>query len=427
MFVFWVFLRKNTIFRLINKIKCSFFWTVANFGFLFFAGTGACLIFVFLNLLSRRMRLNRISILNYKNIEQSDLDFSANVNCLVGKNGMGKTNLLDAIFYLSFCKSASGGLDSSNIFHGADFFMIQGFYENDDNTSTQVSCGVQNGKRKRIKCNDKDCKKISEHVGRIPLVMISPADSLLVTGGSDERRKFMDSVISQYAPQYLNALIRYERALKQRNALLKSEEEPDWGIMDILEDMMDDCAAVIFRERRGFLDTFLPVFQSLYAHLCDVSCENVSIEYVSHGFRGGLKQQLQEGRQKERIVGYTLHGIHKDDLLLSFNGYPLRQEGSQGQTKTYFIALKLAQFLYLKEKGERRTPILLLDDIFDKLDAGRVARIVEYVSGTDFGQIFITDTNREHTDQILAATAKDYRLFTVNNGNIECTYGTKTI
>ena len=373
------------------------------------------------------MQLERISIINYKNIEEAELEFSPNVNCFVGMNGMGKTNLLDAVYYLSFCKSSSSQSDSFNIHHDADFFMIQGIYGGDNGGVDRVNCAVKRGSRKRVKCNDKDCKRFSEHVGRIPLVMISPSDSLLVTGGSEERRKFMDTVISQYEPKYLECLIRYDKALKQRNALLKEENEPDWSIVEILEDMMSDTAGFIFELRRNFVRDFIPIFQRIYNALCNTDRELVDIEYVSHGFRGELKPQLVEGRQRERIIGYTLHGIHKDDLQLNFNGYSIKQEGSQGQTKTYFIAMKLAQFVFLKGKGESRVPILLLDDIFDKLDAGRVGRIIDYVSGDEFGQIFITDTNREHLDCILASTANDYRLFTVKEGKVDNVYGTKEI
>lgn len=373
------------------------------------------------------MQLEQISILNYKNIEQADLDFSANVNCFVGMNGMGKTNLLDAVYYLSFCKSSTTVSDSFNVRHDADFFMIQGTYGGDNGGIDKVNCAVKKGSRKRVKCNDKDCKRFSEHVGRIPLVMISPSDSLLVTGGSEERRKFMDTVISQYEPNYLDCLIRYDKALKQRNALMKEEAEPDWSVVEILEDMMSETAAVIFKERLNFVKDFVPIFQRIYNTLCNTDREVVDIEYVSHGFRGELKPQLVEGRARERIIGYTLHGIHKDELMLKFNGFPIKQEGSQGQTKTYFIAMKLAQFIFLKGKGEHRIPILLLDDIFDKLDAGRVGRIIDYVSGDEFGQIFITDTNREHLDCILEATAKDYRLFTVKDGKVDSIYGTKKI
>lgn len=364
------------------------------------------------------MILEHLSILNYKNIEQAELLLSPHVNCFIGNNGMGKTNVLDAVYYLSFCKSATGQTDAFNIRHEADFMMLQGRYRNLVGEPEVVACGVKRGQRKHFKRNDKEYKRLSEHMGLIPLVMISPADSELITGGSEERRRFMDVVISQYSVPYLEALIRYQKTLQQRNALLKQDEEPDWSLCEVLEEMMSADADVIYRERRAMIAEFLPIFQSTYAALCNVECEEVDIEYVSHGERGELRPILTSWREREHIVGYTLHGPHKDNLELLLNGYNVRREGSQGQKKTFFIAMKLAQFLYLKTKGERQTPILLLDDIFDKLDAGRVASIVSYVSGEAFEQIFITDTNREHLDSILAATTRDYRLFHVEHGNV---------
>ena len=366
------------------------------------------------------MQLKHLSIVNYKNIELAELDFSPNINCFIGSNGMGKTNLLDAIFYLSFCKSAFNPVDSSNIRHDADFFMIQGEYSFDelDGGQESVCCGLKRGSRKRVKCNGKDYRRFSEHVGKIPLVMIAPFDSLLVSGGSDERRKFMDTVISQYDALYLNSIIRYEKALKQRNALLKQEIEPDASVMDVLEEMMSVASSCVHECRKAFVEEFVPIFKDIYGRLCNSSSEMVDIGYESHGFRGDLRPMLVMGREKERIVGYTLHGVHKDELQLLFNGFPVKREGSQGQTKTFFIAMKLAQFVFLRRKGERKIPILLLDDIFDKLDAGRVGKIIEYVLAEDFGQIFITDTNREHLDKILAAMKLDYRIFHVKGGAI---------
>jgi DNA replication and repair protein recF len=251
-------------------------------------------------------------------------------------------------------------------------------------------------------------------------VMLSPSDEQLVTGGSEERRKFMDSVIAQTSPRYLEALIRYGKTLQQRNALLKQEGPLDEGLFDVLESLMDADAAVIYAARSEFVEAFRPIFSALYARLCNAAAEAVDITYESHADRGPLGPLLREGRVREQIVGHTLHGPHKDNLDLLMNGHSVRREASQGQTKTFFIAMKLAQFLYLKNHGERRTPLLLLDDIFDKLDAGRVSCIVDYVSGEDFGQIFITDTNRDHLDRILAATHRDYRLFVVENGRLTC-------
>lgn len=364
------------------------------------------------------MQLKRIHILNYKNVAEAQLAFSPNVNCFVGANGMGKTNVLDSIYYLSFAKSANNANDAFNILHEADFLLLEGEYLDDSGVEENVTCGLQRGQRKRLKRNGKDYKRISEHVGAIPLVMISPSDSALISGGSEERRKFLNAVISQYDSAYLEAVMRYERTLKQRNALLKQEAEPDGGVMSVLEDLMDADSQIIFHKRVAFVEEFVPIFQSLYRRLCSNETEEVDVVYQSHNQRGSLAEQLLRDRAKERVVGYTLHGSHKDELDFLLNGYSVKREASQGQTKTYFIALKLAQFLFLKGKGERRVPLLLLDDIFDKLDAHRVARIVEYVSGDVFGQIFITDTNREHLDQILAATTKEYKLFQVEGGVI---------
>lgn len=375
------------------------------------------------------MILERLSVLNYKNIEQAELQLSPCVNCFIGNNGMGKTNVLDAVYYLSFCKSSVSQQDALIIRHEADFMMIQGTYVNENLGMSEIcdesaenrdiiSCGVKRGQRKRFKRNDKEYKRLAEHLGLIPLVLISPADSALITDGSEERRRFMDVAICQWSVPYTEALMRYQKTLQQRNALLKQEEEPDWNLCSVLEEMMAMDADVIYRARRDMIDEFIPIFQRVYSRLCNNDYEEVDIHYESHGERGPLQPILQSWRERERIVGYTLHGPHKDNLDLLMNGYNVRREGSQGQKKTYFIAMKLAQFLYLKTKGEQRTPILLLDDIFDKLDAGRVACIVDYVSGNDFQQIFITDTNRDHLDSILTATSRDYRLFHVDHGMV---------
>lgn len=364
------------------------------------------------------MILKHLSITNYRNLVMANLDFSPNVNCLVGANGMGKSNVLDAIYYLSFCRGFASAQDAQNLNHDAGFFILEGDYELESGAGQQVCCSLQRGARKRLKVDSKDVKKLSEHVGRIPLVMIAPADSALITGGSEERRHFIDTVIMQYQATYLDALIRYDKALKQRNALLKQEEEPDASVMDVIEEMMAMSGDLIYRERKQFVAEFEPIFIELYRRLSGSDAEEVTMTYESHGARGDLRPQLKDWRGKERIVGYSLHGIHKDELILSLNGYPVKREASQGQQKTYFIAMKLAQYVFLKNKGEQKVPLLLLDDIFDKLDAQRVERIVDYVSGNDFGQIFITDTRREHLDRVLASTKRHYRLFSVTNGEV---------
>lgn len=373
------------------------------------------------------MILRHIDILSYRNLQEVSLSFSDNVNCLVGNNGMGKTNVLDAIYYLSFCKSSVNSQDALNVRHKDEFFILDGRYvQEETQVEEHVVCSLRRGQRKHFRRNDKEYKRLVEHVGLIPLVMISPNDSQIVTGGSEERRRFMDAVISQYDVTYLEHLIRYQRALTQRNTILKSDEEPDWQYMSILEEMLSVSASYLYNARAAFVEEFRPIFAELYARLCNSVYEQPDIRYESHAERGELLPWLQNWRDKERIVGYTLHGPHKDNLSLLLNGFELRREGSQGQTKTYFISMKLAQYIFLKRKGEQLlgasgsagVPILLLDDIFDKLDAGRVARIVEYVSGSDFGQIFITDTNRDHLDQILSTTARDYKLFHVNDGTV---------
>lgn len=374
------------------------------------------------------MILSSLNIINYRNLQEVSLEFSDNVNCFVGNNGMGKTNVLDAIYYLSFCKSSVNSQDAFNVRHGEEFFMLDGHYlQENTGVEEHIVCSLKKGQRKHFRRNDKEYKRLVEHVGLIPLVMICPSDSLLVTGGSEERRRFMDMVISQYDTTYLEHLVRYQKALAQRNTLLKSEEEPDWNYISILEEMLSDSAQYLYNAREAFVSEFVPIFQKLYAELCNSQYESPDIHYDSHAERGELLPLLQDWRARERIVGYTLHGPHKDNLALTLNGFELRREGSQGQSKTYFISMKLAQYVFLRQKMQTLdcaaatvgTPILLLDDIFDKLDAGRVARIVEYVSGQDFGQIFITDTNREHLDQILDATARDYKLFSVNEGEVK--------
>lgn len=365
------------------------------------------------------MILQQLSILNYKNIREAELTFSPKINCFVGHNGEGKTNLLDAVYYLSFCKSASNPIDSQNILHEEDFLVIQGKYLTDDgDEEVNIYCGLKRRHKKHFKCNKKEYVRFSDHIGKIPLILVSPSDSALIDGGSEERRKFMDVVISQYDRPYLDALVRYNKALQQRNALLKMEEEPDPELLAVQEEMMAASGELIYRKRNEFVQEFIPVFQEFYAQISKDK-EQVELNYISHCQRGPLLDVIQAGRAKDRIMGYSLHGVHKDDLVMTLGGFPIKKEGSQGQNKTYLIALKLAQFNFLKKTGSRTTPLLLLDDIFDKLDAGRVEEIVKLAGSARFGQIFITDTNRDHIDKILSETHQKYRLFEVSGGRIE--------
>ena len=363
------------------------------------------------------MILKRISILNYKNLEQVELDFSPKMNCFIGQNGMGKTNLLDAVYYLSFCKSVSNPIDSQNIKHNQDFFVVQGSYLTDEGDPEEVYCGLKRRQKKQFKRNKKEYSKLSDHIGLIPLVMVSPADSELILGGSEERRRFMDVVISQYDREYLTALIRYNKAMAQRNTLLKAEVEPDDELMNVWEEMMASAGEVVFRKRNDFIKEFIPTFQSFYSYISQDQ-ELVNLSYESHAMQGDLLQLIRESRQRDRIMGYSLKGIHKDDLVMQLAEYPIKREGSQGQNKTYLVALKLAQFDFLRRTGSNTTPLLLLDDIFDKLDASRVEQIVKLVSGDKFGQIFITDTNRDHLDKILRKIEGEYKVFGVEQGAI---------
>ncbi len=363
------------------------------------------------------MILKNISIINYKNIKGANLDLSPKINCLIGHNGMGKTNFLDAIYYLSFCRSTNLPIDSQIITHDENFFMLEGNYENDNGDVENIYCGMKRGTKKHFKRNKKEYKRLSQHIGLIPLILVSPSDVSLIEGGSEERRKLMDVVISQYDHSYIEALANYNKALQQRNALLKMEAEPDPMLMELWEQQMAQNGEILFAKRQAFVCELVPIFQQIYQHISG-NQEKVDLQYSSHCTRGPLLEVIQRDRLKDRAVGYSLHGVHRDDLEFLLGDYQMKREGSQGQNKTFVIALKLAQFSFLQRTVSNTTPLLLLDDIFDKLDAQRVEAIVQLVSGDNFGQIFITDTNRDHLDQILRRLNGDYKLFYVENGEI---------
>lgn len=364
------------------------------------------------------MILKELSIINYKNIKETTLTLSPKINCFIGSNGMGKTNLLDAVYYLSFCKSASGAADSQLITHDEAFFVLEGTYVSENDDTEVIYCGLKRGQRKHFKRNKKEYKKLSQHIGLIPLVVISPSDTSVIDGGSEMRRRLMDIVISQYRPEYMDALIQYNNALQQRNALLKMETEPDITLMELWEEEMAREGERIYMMRKDFIERLTPVFQQVYNTIASGN-ESVSLNYSSHCQRGPLLEVIRRDRHKDRAVGYSLHGVHRDDLEMSIGGYPLRREGSQGQNKTFVISLKLAQFDFLRQTVSRTTPILLLDDIFDKLDSSRVEKIMKIVGDDNYGQIFITDTNRDHLDEILKNTNLDHRIFVVENGVFE--------
>ncbi len=363
------------------------------------------------------MILQALSVINYKNIRQAELQFSPKINCFIGNNGMGKTNLLDAIYYLSFCKSYTNPVDSQIICHDADVCMLQGRYLTQEGVEEEVYSGIRRRQKKQFRRNKKEYDRLSDHIGLIPLVMISPADNELIVGISEARRKFMDISISQFNRTYLRSLLRYNKALQQRNVLLKTEERQiDVDLMELWEEQLVVEGNYIHGERKAFIDAFTPIFNRFYERISQ-SHEDVSFDYHSQLNDSDFHESLKRNRQRDLMMGHTTTGIHRDELEMLLDGYPIRKVGSQGQNKTFFVALKLAQFNYLLQQGHTK-PILLLDDIFDRLDAARVEEIVKLVSGPEFGQIFLSDTNRESLDRILERTDKNAHIYRVVDGEI---------
>ncbi len=364
------------------------------------------------------MYLRKINLIQFKNCEQLDLEFNPKINCFAGNNGAGKTNLLDAIFYLSMTKGYFNAIDTQNIMYAKDFFIIQGEYDR-DGTKENVYCGVKKGRKKQFKRNNKEYKKLSEHIGLFPIVMISPADSNLILEGSDERRKFLNSVISQYNREYLNDLIKYNRALVQRNILLRDFSRSgrfDKEMLELWTDQLIPLGENINKIRKKFVTDLIPIFQRYYKTISS-ELEKVNLEYQSQLNEGDFRQLIAGSEEKDRILQYTTVGIHKDDLSFNIQGHSLKKNGSQGQQKTYLVALKFAKFDFIK-KVNGFTPILLLDDVFDKFDATRVEKIIQLVADQHFGQIFITDTNRDRIGNILKNLSIDYKLFLVDQGEI---------
>jgi DNA replication and repair protein RecF len=362
------------------------------------------------------MIIDRISILNFKNIEEAELAFSPKMNYLFGNNGMGKTNLLDALYYLSFAKNHTNLVDSQLIKHDQDFSVLHGFYQ-EAGSIEEIYCGIKRKQKKTFKRNKKEYERLSEHIGLIPLVMVSPSDTDLIQGGSEERRKFVDMLICQYDKEYMHALIRYNKTLKQRNIYLREDAgNMDDSLFEILDEQLVSAGEIIHRKRRDFVEDFIPIFKEYHRSICNEG-ESVDLQYDSQLDKGSFPRLLTEKLPKDKLLGYSSVGIHKDDFNFLLDDYFIRKIGSQGQNKTYLIALKLAQFNFLVQKGSS-TPLLLLDDIFDKLDAYRVKQIIHLVSQPEFGQIFITDTNRKYLDEILLGLDLDYKLFQVNDGKI---------
>lgn len=357
------------------------------------------------------MYLKKISLFNYKNFSEASFDFNQKINCFVGQNGIGKTNVLDAIYQLAYGKSYFNPLAVQNIKHGEEFFVIDGEFEK-QGRSEQIVCSLKKGQKKILKRNGKIYDKFSDHIGFIPLVIISPADRDLIVEGSETRRKFIDSVISGLDSPYLQQLIQYQKILAQRNALLKYfalNQTFETETLSIYNERLDVLGHEIFEKRKTFLSDFIPIFNSHHRAITG-SAETVQLVYESQLENNSLLALLDENLARDRAAHYTTVGIHKDDLSFEIDHYPIKKFGSQGQQKSFLIALKLAQFEFVsKQCGEK--PILLFDDIFDKLDENRVGKIVEMVNNDAFGQLFISDTHAERTENIIKSTHQSYSIF----------------
>ncbi|MBC7642733.1 MAG: DNA replication/repair protein RecF [Flavobacterium sp.] len=357
------------------------------------------------------MYLKKLSLFNYKNFSEANFDFDDKINCFVGKNGIGKTNVLDAIYHLANGKSYFNPLAIQNIKHNEEFFVIDGEFDKSSRLE-QIVCSIKRGNKKILKRNGKIYDKFSDHVGFIPLVIISPADNNLIVEGSETRRKFIDSVISQLDSNYLTQLIQYHKIISQRNALLKYfalNQVFENETLYIYNEQLNVFGQDIFEKRKSFIDEFSPIFNKHHQNITN-SEETVQIKYESHLFDKNLKTLLEDNIYKDRMLQYTSVGIHKDDLMFEIDNFPIKKFGSQGQQKSFLIALKLAQFEFVK-KQSGENPILLFDDIFDKLDEFRVQKIISMVDNDNFGQIFISDTHLERTENIVKSTHQSYKIF----------------
>jgi len=357
------------------------------------------------------MILRKLSLLNYKNFETQDFEFDPKINCFVGKNGVGKTNALDSIYHLSFGKSYFNPITTQNIKHGEEFFVIEGNYDKDERPE-KILVSAKRGQKKIIKRNGKAYERFSEHIGFLPLVIISPSDRDLIVEGSETRRKFMDGVISQGNPDYLNTLLKYNKILAQRNSLLKYfalNSLFNKDTLDIYDQQLSEFGTQIFQQRVSFLEEFLPILLNRYEAISNGG------EVVNLGYRSQLQEKdlltlLTQNIHKDKVTQYSNFGIHKDDLLFEIDGHPIKKFGSQGQQKSFLIALKLAQFDFIKARS-KVNPILLLDDIFDKLDEERVAQIITLVDNENFGQLFITDTHATRTEEVVKNVSQTYKMF----------------
>ncbi|MDD2489399.1 MAG: DNA replication/repair protein RecF [Bacteroidales bacterium] len=365
------------------------------------------------------MYLNKLKLSNFKNITETELSFCKNINCLVGENGVGKTNLLDAIHYLSFCKSYFNVIDGNNIKYDEEFFAIHGYYTFEENTDEKFSCSLKKGQRKLFRYGEKEYNRFSEHIGKIPLVMITPSDQELIIGSSELRRKFLDLVISQADIIYLDNLIKYNKVLEQRNRLLKhfsSTMSFDALSLQIWDEQLAGYGTQIHNKRKEFIDNFAELFQYYYNYITSDK-ELVSIEYQSSDLDENYLSLLFDSRERDRILNYTSIGVHKDDLILKMNDRNIRKYASQGQQKSFLLALKLAQFEYIFKRTKIK-PILLLDDIFDKLDLSRISKLMQLVGSERFGQAFITDTQLGRVEDIFKKTNIEHKIYKLSERGI---------
>src|ERR1700744_655779 len=365
------------------------------------------------------MYLQQLSVINFKNYTEAELSFSEGVNAFTGNNGAGKTNLLDAIHYLSLCKSYFNPIDSQQIKQGTDFFIINGTFNKNDKQES-IACGVKRNQKKQFKPNKKDYQRLADHIGLFPLVMVSPYDISIIIEGSEERRKFIDNVISQTDNQYLDELIAYNKVLLNRNALLKQIADTgryDPELLNVFDEQLVNSGSRIFEKRKAFMESFTEIFNKHYQFLSD-GAEQVDLVYESQLLQDDFAALLKKSTEKDRALERTTSGIHRDEMQFAIHGMPMKKFGSQGQQKSFLIALKLAQYSFLyQQKGFK--PLLLLDDIFDKLDDNRVTKLMQMVSNHDFGQVFITDTNAEKVENIFKKINVDLKLFKVTGGEID--------
>lgn len=366
------------------------------------------------------MFLQKLQLSNFKNYQDLEIEFSSKINCFVGDNGSGKTNLLDAIYYLSFCKSYFNGIDSQNIHHGLDFFAIHGRYISiSDESSDMVSCILKRNERKVLKINKKEYTRLADHIGKIPLVMVSPYDVDLINEGSEFRRKYFDSVLSQFDKNYLNDIVQYQKILLQRNALLKRFAETytfDYPSLQLWDDQIINTGRRIHEKRKQFLEEFQPIIQHYFKEISG-GAENITIHYESQLMKKDFTTLLKDAVENDRMAQYSTVGIHKDDYFFLMDDFPLKRFGSQGQQKTFLVALKLAQF-ESTTKIKNIKPILLLDDIFDKLDDKRVGYLINMVGNNNFGQVFISDTQTERISSIFSKFHIEHSIFAISNASI---------